>query len=299
MIYNSIIELVGNTPLVRLNNISPEAELYAKVEFFNPAGSVKDRAALYMIAEAEEKGLVKAGGTLIAPTSGNTGIGLCAVGGLRGYKVILTMPESMSTERIKLIKAYGGEVVLTSAADGMAGCVKKADELAHKIPNSAVIRQFESEANAKAHYETTGVEIYRDLPDVDIFVAGIGTGGTVTGIARYLKEQKPDVKIIGIEPADSPLITKGYTGAHQLQGIGANFIPEVLDLSLIDEVIAITADEAFGGAELLSKKEAIFCGISSGAALCGAMAVLSRPENKGKKAVVLLPDGGERYLSVY
>ncbi len=298
MIYNSMTEIIGNTPMVRLARLSPEAKLYAKVESFNPAGSVKDRAALYMIAEAEEKGLVSAGGTLIAPTSGNTGIGLAAVGRIRGYRVILTMPDSMSVERISLLKAYGGEVVLTPAADGMQGSVNKAQELARDIPNSTIIAQFDSRANALAHYETTGPEIYRDLPDVDILVAGIGTGGTITGIARYLKEQNPNVVIIGIEPYDSPLITKGYSGSHKLQGIGANFIPSVLDMSLVDQVITITTEEAFGGMHALVEKEGLLCGITSGAAVSGAVKLASLPENKGKKIVALLPDTGERYLSV-
>ncbi len=281
MIYNSIIDTVGNTPIVKLERMFPNASVYAKVEYFNPAGSVKDRAALYMIREAERLGNIQAGGTLIAPTSGNTGIGLCAMGRLMGYKVVLTMPESMSRERVALLRAYGGEVILTPAGLGMQGSVDKAEELAKSLGNATVIRQFDSKANALAHYETTGVEILGDLPDVDKFIAGIGTGGTVTGIARRLKETLPNVKIIGVEPKNSPLITEGKAGAHKIQGIGANFIPSVLELGLIDEVVAISDEDAYKYTRLLCERESLLCGLSSGAAGACADMIASRPETKG------------------
>ena len=293
MIKHSIIDTIGNTPLIQLERINPN--IYAKAELFNPAGSAKDRAALYMIREAEAAGL-KAGGTLIAPTSGNTGIGLCAVGSVMGYRAVIVLPDNMSEERIKLIKAYGGEVVMTPAALGMKGAIDEADRLEASLDNAVVIRQFDSEANANAHYETTGPEIYGDLPEADIFVAGIGTGGTITGVARYLKEKNPAIEIIGVEPADSPLITEGRAGAHKLQGIGANFIPKVLDLSVIDRVLTATTEEAFEGKRLLSQKEGLLVGISGGAAFAVAQRVaMEKPE---AKLVVLLPDTGERYLSV-
>lgn len=293
MIKHSIIDTIGNTPLIQLERINPN--IYAKAELFNPAGSAKDRAALYMIREAEAAGL-KAGGTLIAPTSGNTGIGLCAVGSVLGYKAVIVLPDNMSEERIKLIKAYGGEVVMTPAALGMKGAIDEADRLEASLDNAVVIRQFDSEANANAHYETTGPEIYGDLPEADIFVAGIGTGGTITGVARYLKEKNPAIEIIGVEPADSPLITEGRAGAHKLQGIGANFIPKVLDPGVIDRVLTATTEEAFEGKRLLSQKEGLLVGISGGAAFAAAQRVaMEKPE---AKLVVLLPDTGERYLSV-
>ena len=293
MIKHSIIDTIGNTPLIQLERINPN--IYAKAELFNPAGSAKDRAALYMIREAEAAGL-KAGGTLIAPTSGNTGIGLCAVGSVMGYRAVIVLPDNMSEERIKLIKAYGGEVVMTPAALGMKGAIDEADRLEASLDNAVVIRQFDSEANANAHYETTGPEIYGDLPEADIFVAGIGTGGTITGVARYLKEKNPDIEIIGVEPADSPLITEGRAGAHKLQGIGANFIPKVLDPGVIDRVLTATTEEAFEGKRLLSQKEGLLVGISGGAAFAVAQRVaMEKPE---AKLVVLLPDTGERYLSV-
>ena len=293
MIKHSIIDTIGNTPLIQLERINPN--IYAKAELFNPAGSAKDRAALYMIREAEAAGL-KAGGTLIAPTSGNTGIGLCAVGSVMGYRAGIVLPDNMSEERIKLIKAYGGEVVMTPAALGMKGAIDEADRLEASLDNAVVIRQFDSEANANAHYETTGPEIYGDLPEADIFVAGIGTGGTITGVARYLKEKNPAIEIIGVEPADSPLITEGRAGAHKLQGIGANFIPKVLDPGVIDRVLTATTEEAFEGKRLLSQKEGLLVGISGGAAFAAAQRVaMEKPE---AKLVVLLPDTGERYLSV-
>lgn len=293
MIKHSIIDTIGNTPLIQLERINPN--IYAKAELFNPAGSAKDRAALYMIREAEAAGL-KAGGTLIAPTSGNTGIGLCAVGSVMGYRAVIVLPDNMSEERIKLIKAYGGEVVMTPAALGMKGAIDEADRLEASLDNAVVIRQFDSEANANAHYETTGPEIYGDLPEADIFVAGIGTGGTITGVARYLKEKNPAIEIIGVEPADSPLITEGRAGAHKLQGIGANFIPKVLDPGVIDRVLTATTEEAFEGKRLLSQKEGLLVGISGGAAFAAAQRVaMEKPE---AKLVVLLPDTGERYLSV-
>ncbi len=293
MIKHSIIDTIGNTPLIQLERINPN--IYAKAELFNPAGSAKDRAALYMIREAEAAGL-KAGGTLIAPTSGNTGIGLCAVGSVMGYRAVIVLPDNMSEERIKLIKAYGGEVVMTPAALGMKGAIDEADRLEASLDNAVVIRQFDSEANANAHYETTGPEIYGDLPEADIFVAGIGTGGTITGVARYLKEKNPAIEIIGVEPADSPLITEGRAGAHKLQGIGANFIPKVLDPGVIDRVLTATTEEAFEGKRLLSQKEGLLVGISGGAAFAVAQRVaMEKPE---AKLVVLLPDTGERYLSV-
>lgn len=293
MIKHSIIDTIGNTPLIQLERINPN--IYAKAELFNPAGSAKDRAALYMIREAEAAGL-KAGGTLIAPTSGNTGIGLCAVGSVMGYRAVIVLPDNMSEERIKLIKAYGGEVVMTPAALGMKGAIDEADRLEASLDNAVVIRQFDSEANANAHYETTGPEIYGDLPEADIFVAGIGTGGTITGVARYLKEKNPAIEIIGVEPADSPLITEGRAGAHKLQGIGANFIPKVLDPGVIDRVLTATTEEAFEGKRLLSQKEGLLVGISGGAAFAVAQrAAMEKPE---AKLVVLLPDTGERYLSV-
>lgn len=302
MIYNSITDLIGKTPLMKLANIEKEfnskAKIVAKLELFNPAGSAKDRVAKAMIEDAEEKGILKKGAVIIEPTSGNTGIGLAAVGIAKGYRVILTMPDTMSVERINLIKAYGAEVILTEGAKGMTGAIEKAELLHREIPGSIIAGQFINPANPLAHYKTTGPEIWQDTEGkVDIFVAGIGTGGTVSGTGRYLKEKNPDIKIVGVEPASSPFITEGKAGAHKIQGIGAGFIPENLDLNVVDEVITITNEDALKTGKLIAKKEGILVGISSGAALYGAKILADRPENEGKTIVVLLPDSGERYLS--
>ncbi len=275
-----------------------KARLFAKLEYLNPAGSVKDRAALYMIKDAEASGRLKSGGTVIEPTSGNTGIGLAAVAASRGYKVILTMPDTMSVERRLLLSAYGAEIYLTEGAKGMAGAIEKAEELAAAIPGSVIAGQFENPANPHAHYEATAPEIWRDTDGkVDIFVAGVGTGGTVTGIGQYLKEKNPDIEIVAIEPASSPLLSEGRAGAHGLQGIGANFVPKALDTKVIDRVMTVTEEEAYAAARSLAKSEGILVGISSGAALHGASKLASMPENEGKNIVVLLPDTGDRYLS--
>lgn len=300
-IFNDISSLVGNTPLLDVSDFlgkSLNSAIYAKLEYLNPAGSIKDRAALYMIMDAEDKGLLKKGYTIIEPTSGNTGIGLAAISASRGYKVILTMPDTMSEERRKLLKAYGAEIILTSGDKGMSGAVAKANELLDEIENSIILGQFSNNANALAHYETTAPEIYADTRgDVDFIVAGIGTGGTLTGIARFFKEKKPDTKIIGVEPSDSPLLTKGVSGPHKLQGIGANFVPEILDTSLIDEVVTVSSDDAFLCTKSIAKNKGILVGISSGAALAAALKLAEKPENAGKKIVVILPDTGDRYLS--
>ena len=281
-------------PVVEKKNV--KKSLLAKLESFNPAGSAKDRVALSMICAAEEAGLLKEGSVIIEPTSGNTGIGLAAVAAARGYRTIIVMPDSMSVERQLLMTAYGAELVLTPGAEGMTGSIRKAEELAKEIPNSFIPNQFHNPANAKAHYDTTGPEIWRDTDGtVDIFVAGIGTGGTVTGVGRYLKEQNPNVKIVGVEPAASPLLTKGISGSHGLQGIGANFIPGVLDQSVLDQVLTATEEEAYAAGRLLGKTEGILAGISSGAALAAAIRLAK--ENTGKNIVVLLPDTGDRYLS--
>lgn len=302
MIFNSMTETIGKTPLLRLNAIEEKyglkAKLYAKLEAFNPAGSIKDRAALYMILDAEERGDLKPGGTIIEPTSGNTGIGLAAIAAARGYRAIFVLPESMSVERRKLLKAYGAELVLTDAALGMQGAVDKADELAESIDGAMVMGQFKNPANARAHVKTTGPEIWEDLDGkVDILVAGIGTGGTITGTGRYLKEKNPNVKVVGVEPADSPLISEGRAGSHKLQGIGANFIPELLDKSVIDDMSLITTEEAYGGVRDLARNEGYLAGITSGAALAAAVKKAQEAENEGKNIVVILPDTGERYLS--
>lgn len=302
MIFNSMTETIGKTPLLRLNAIEEKyglkAKLYAKLEAFNPAGSIKDRAALYMILDAEERGDLKPGGTIIEPTSGNTGIGLAAIAAARGYRAIFVLPESMSVERRKLLKAYGAELVLTDAALGMQGAVDKADELAESIDGAMVMGQFKNPANAIAHVKTTGPEIWEDLDGkVDILVAGIGTGGTITGTGRYLKEKNPNVKVVGVEPADSPLISEGRAGSHKLQGIGANFIPELLDKSVIDDMSLITTEEAYGGVRDLARNEGYLAGITSGAALAAAVKKAQEAENEGKNIVVILPDTGERYLS--
>lgn len=299
-VYKSVSELIGKTPLLELTNIENEfglkSKLYAKLEYFNPAGSVKDRVALKMIEDAEEKGLLKKGSVIIEPTSGNTGIGLAAVAASKGYKLIITMPETMSIERRKLIAAYGAELVLTDGSQGMNGAIKKAEELAEEIPNSIVAGQFVNPSNPKAHYETTGPEIWEDTDGtVDIFVAGVGTGGTITGTGEFLKSKNPDVKVIGIEPCDSPVLSGGKAGAHPLQGIGAGFVPEILNTDIIDEVLTVSGDEAYFASRLLAKSEGVLVGISSGAAL--HIAIEKAKKEEGKTIVVLLPDLGDRYLS--
>lgn len=301
MIYNSITELIGNTPLLRLNKYVKarglDAEILAKLEYLNPAGSVKDRVALNMVLDAEEKGILKAGGTIIEPTSGNTGIGLALVAAARGYKLILTMPETMSEERRRLIKAYGAEIVLTPGAEGMSGAIKKAEELKNTIEGSIIAGQFENPANPEAHRKTTAQEILKDSGKVDIFVAGVGTGGTITGIGSVLKQNNPDVKIIAVEPERSPVLSKGKAGAHGIQGIGAGFVPRALDTSVYDEVIAVSDEDALSEGRFLARTEAFLTGISSGAAIYAARLVAMRAENAKKRIVVLLPDSGDRYLS--
>ncbi len=301
-IYTSVTELVGRTPLLELGNIeralSLGARLVAKLESFNPAGSVKDRVALEMIDDAERSGRLTSGATVIEPTSGNTGIGLCMVAAARGYRAVIVMPDTMSVERIQLMKAYGAEVVLTDGKLGMAGAIAKADELAAAIPNSLVAGQFVNPANPTAHRKTTGPEIWEDTDGkVDVFVAGIGTGGTVTGTGSYLKQMNASVKVVGVEPADSAVLSGGKAGAHGLQGIGAGFVPEVLDTDEYDEIVTVTTDEAYAAARLLGRREGVLVGISSGAALHAAIEIAKRPENQGKTVVVLLPDTGDRYLS--
>lgn len=301
-ISDSILETVGATPLLRLNNYdrseSTAATIYAKIESFNPGGSVKDRVALNMIMEAEESGQLKNGGTIIEPTSGNTGIGLALVGAARGYNVILTMPETMSVERRKLVAALGARVVLTPGAAGMKGAIAEAERLKAEIPGAVILGQFVNPANPQIHYRTTGPEIWSALDGkVDCFVAGVGTGGTVTGIGRYLKEQKPDVEVVAVEPAASPVLSGGSPGPHKLQGIGAGFVPEIFDRSIIDKVVKVEAEEAYGAARRLARTEGVLCGISSGAALHVATVLAKDPANAGKNIVVLLPDTGERYLS--
>lgn len=302
MLYQRIEDTLGNTPLMRLNRIEKleglEAELYGKLEGFNPAGSIKDRAALWMIKDAEERGLLPPGGTIIEPTSGNTGIGLAALAASKGYRAIFVLPDTMSIERRKLLAAYGAEVVLTEGAKGMQGCVAKAEELHASIPGSIIAGQFENPANARAHVDTTGPEIWEDLEgNVDILVTGVGTGGTITGMGRFLKEKNPDVQIVAVEPTNSPLLSKGEFGKHNLQGIGANFVPELLDRSVIDEIVTVLEDDAYGAARNLAKREGYLAGITSGAALWTGIQLAKRPENKGKRIVVILPDSGERYLS--
>lgn len=301
-IYNGTIDLIGNTPLVEVKNIEKElgleARVLVKLEYFNPAGSVKDRIAKGMIEDAEEKGLLKEGSVIIEPTSGNTGIGLAAIAAAKGYRIILTMPETMSVERRNILKAYGAEIVLTEGAKGMKGAIAKADELAKEIPNSFIPGQFVNPANPATHRATTGPEIWNDTDgDVDIFIAGVGTGGTLTGVGEYLKEKKPDVKIVALEPATSPVLSEGKSGAHKIQGIGAGFVPDVLNTKVYDEIITIENDDAFAGGKLLAKHEGVLVGISSGAALKAAIQLAQRPENKGKTIVALLPDSGDRYYS--
>lgn len=301
-VFKSVGELVGNTPLLELSHIEKEYDLQAKVlaklEYFNPAGSVKDRVARAIIDDAESKGLLKHGATIIEATSGNTGIGLACVGCARGYKVVIVMPETMSVERRKLMLAYGASLVLTDCAKGMKGAIDKANELHEQIDGSILAGQFVNPANPKAHYETTAPEIWRDTDGkVDVFVAGVGTGGTITGVGRYLKEKNPNVKIVAVEPFSSPVLSKGVSGAHKIQGIGAGFVPDVLDTSVYDEVIAVKDEDALETAREVGKKEGVLVGISSGAALFGALQVAKRPEYAGKNIVVLLPDTGDRYLS--
>jgi len=301
-IKKSIDNLVGNTPLLELTNIEKKngfgATILAKLEYLNPAGSAKDRVALSMLNVAEQQGLIQPGATIIEPTSGNTGIGLAAIAASRGYKVILTMPDTMSKERISLLRAYGAEVILTDGAKGMTGAIEKAQEIAGQTENSFIPGQFVNPANPAAHFHTTGPEIWRDTDGaVDIFVAGAGTGGTISGVGKYLKEQKPDVKIIAVEPASSPLLTEGRAGAHGLQGIGANFIPDTLDLSVIDEIIPVTEEDAYAAGREIAQSEGILVGITSGAAVHAAKLLAQRSENAGKVIVALLPDTGDRYLS--
>lgn len=302
MIYNDLTELIGNTPMMRLDALAKsegaKANIIAKLEYFNPAGSVKDRVAFNMITEAEKSGKLKPGATIIEPTSGNTGIGLAAVGAARGYKVILTMPETMSVERRNLVKAFGAEVVLTDGSKGMSGAIEKANELKKRIYGAIIAGQFENPANPQAHYETTGPEIWRDTEGkIDVFVAGIGTGGTVSGVGKYLKEQSPYIKIIGVEPASSPVLTQGHGGAHKIQGIGAGFVPETLNRDVIDEVITCSDKAAYETGNKIAKAHGILVGISSGAAVWAAIEISKRPEFSGKNIVALLPDTGDRYLS--
>lgn len=300
--YNGALELVGNTPLVEVKNIEEElgleARILVKLEYFNPAGSVKDRIAKAMIEDAEEKGLLKEGSVIIEPTSGNTGIGLASIAAVKGYRIILTMPETMSVERRNILKAYGAEIVLTEGAKGMKGAIEKADELAKEISGSYIPGQFVNPANPEVHRKTTGPEIWKDTDgEVDLFIAGVGTGGTLTGVGEYLKSQNPDVKIVALEPASSPVLSTGKGGPHKIQGIGAGFVPDVLNTTVYDEIFTVENDDAFATGKLLAKKEGILVGISSGAALYGAIELAKRPENKGKTIVALLPDTGDRYYS--
>lgn len=301
-VYESITELIGRTPIMRVSNLEREygveANILAKLEYFNPAGSIKDRAALYMIEDAKEKGILKDGSVIIEPTSGNTGIGLASIAAARGYKVILTMPDTMSVERRKLLAAYGAQIVLTEGSKGMKGAIDKAEELAASIPDSFIPGQFVNDANPEAHRQTTGPEIWEDTDGkVDILVAGVGTGGTITGIGEYLKSKNKDIKIIAVEPDASPMLSKGVAGPHKLQGIGANFVPDILNRDIIDEIITIEADEAYKAARVLGSMEGILVGITSGAALAAAVKLAERAENKGKNIVAILPDTGDRYLS--
>lgn len=302
VIYHNIMELIGNTPLAEVENIEKElglsASVLVKLESLNPSGSVKDRAARSMIEDAEDKGLLKEGAVIIEPTSGNTGIGLAAIAAVKGYRMILTMPDTMSAERRNILKAYGAEIVLTPGSEGMAGAIRKAKELSAEIPGSFIPGQFDNPANAAAHRAATGPEIWKDTDgQVDIFVAGVGTGGTLTGVGEYLKAQKPDVKIVAVEPSDSPVLSQGKSGPHKLQGIGAGFIPAVLNTEIYDEVIPVKSEDAFAAGRLLARKEGILAGITSGAALWAALELAKRSENKGKTIVALLPDSGDRYYS--
>ena len=301
-IYTSVQELIGRTPLMEIRNIEREegleARVLVKLEYLNPAGSVKDRIAKNMIEDAEEKGLLKPGATIIEPTSGNTGIGLAAIAASKGYRLILTMPETMSVERRNILKAYGAEIVLTEGARGMTGAIEKAEELSKEISGSFLTRQFENPANPDTHRKTTGLEIWEDTDGkVDIFVAGVGTGGTITGTGEYLKSKNPQVKVVAVEPSDSPVLSGGAAGPHKLQGIGAGFVPKALNTQIYDEILTLGSEESFAAAKLLAHKEGILVGISSGAALHGAIEIAKRPENKGKTIVVILPDSGDRYYS--
>ena len=301
-IYTSADQLIGKTPLLELTHIEKalglKAKVLAKLEYLNPAGSVKDRVAKAMIDDAEEKGLLKPGSVIIEPTSGNTGIGLAAVAAARGYRIIIVMPDTMSVERRQLMKAYGAELVLSEGAKGMKGAIAKADELAAEIPDSFIPGQFVNPANPKAHFETTGPEIYADTDgEVDIFVAGVGTGGTITGVGEYLKSKNPEIKVVAVEPATSPVLSKGTAGAHKIQGIGAGFVPKVLDTGVYDEIIPVANEDAFAVGKQIGKAEGVLVGISSGAAAWAAIELAKRPENEGKTIVVLLPDTGDRYLS--
>ena len=301
-IANSVVDLIGNTPLLRLARFEQahgaQAAILAKLEYANPAGSIKDRVAYAMIRQAEADGILKPGGTIIEPTSGNTGIGLASVAAARGYKLIIVMPDTMSVERRQLIKAYGAELVLSEGAKGMKGAIAKANELAAQIPGSFIPAQFVNPANPKAHFETTGPEIFQDTDgQVDIFVAGVGTGGTITGTGEYLKSKKPDVKVVAVEPATSPVLSQGVAGPHKIQGIGAGFVPDVLNTKVYDEIITVANEDAFATGRTVGKKEGVLVGISSGAAVWAAIQLAKRPENKGKNIVVLLPDTGDRYLS--
>lgn len=301
-IYTSMDQMIGRTPLLELCRIQQqlglEARVLAKLEYLNPAGSVKDRAALSMIRDAEQKGLLKEGSVIVEPTSGNTGIGLAAVAAARGYRVVIVMPETMSLERRQLMRAYGAELVLTEGSKGMSGAVEKAQQLVQQIPGAFLAGQFTNPANPQAHFETTGPEIWQDTEGhVDVFVAGVGTGGTITGVGRYLKSQDPAVRIVGVEPAASPLLSKGTAGPHKIQGIGANFVPQVLDTAIYDELLAVTDQDAFAAGRLMARTEGVLVGISSGAALWAAVELAKRPENRGKTIVTLLPDTGDRYLS--
>lgn len=301
-IYKSLTELIGKTPLLELSNYEKKhglnAKIIAKLEYFNPAGSVKDRIAYAMIKDAEERGILKEGSTIIEPTSGNTGIGVASVATAKGYRAILTMPETMSVERRNLLKAYGAEVVLTDGTKGMKGAIAKAEELAKEIPNSFIPAQFDNPANPAIHYATTGPEIWEDTDGkIDIFVSGIGTGGTITGVGKYLKEKNSNVKIVAVEPADSPVLSKGVSGAHKIQGIGAGFVPQTLDTNVYDEIILVQNEDAFKKGKEIALTEGVLVGISSGAALWAADELARRPENQGKTIVVLLPDTGDRYLS--
>lgn len=301
-IYKGTLGLIGNTPLVEVVNIEKElgleATLLVKLEYLNPAGSVKDRIAKAMIEDAEEKGILKEGSVIIEPTSGNTGIGLASIAAAKGYRIILTMPETMSVERRNILKAYGAEIVLTEGAKGMKGAIAKAEELAAQTPDSFIPGQFVNPANPKAHRETTGPEIWEDTDgNVDVFVAGVGTGGTLTGVGEYLKSKKPDIKVVAMEPASSPVLSQGKAGSHKIQGIGAGFVPDVLNTKIYDEILTVENDDAFATAKLLAKKEGVLVGISSGAALSAAIELAKRPENEGKTIVTLLPDSGDRYYS--
>lgn len=301
-VYENVSSLIGSTPLVRLSGYQKarglKANLLGKLEYFNPAGSIKDRIALYMLADAREKGLLNEDSVIIEPTSGNTGIGLAAVAAEKGYRTIITMPDTMSVERRNILKAYGAEIVLTEGAKGMKGAIAKANELAEKIPHSFIPGQFTNEVNPLAHYRTTGPEIFRDTDGaVDILVAGVGTGGTLSGAGKYLKEQNPAIQVIAVEPADSPVLSKGHAGSHKLQGIGAGFVPYTLDIAVYDDVIAVTTGQAFEAAKILAREDAVLAGISSGAALYAAEVIARKPENKGKNIVVIFPDSGEKYLS--